>query len=42
MYVSERLWATSDDGTPVPVDIVRHRDTALNGTAPAMVYVYGS
>ncbi|NCX05804.1 MAG: S9 family peptidase, partial [Actinobacteria bacterium] len=39
MYVSERVWATSDDGTPVPVDIVRHRDTPLNGTAPAMVYV---
>jgi oligopeptidase B len=42
MYVSERLWATSDDGTQVPVDIVRHRDTPLDGTAPAMVYVYGS
>jgi oligopeptidase B len=42
MYVSERLWATSEDGTQVPVDIVRHRDTPLNGTAPAMVYVYGS
>ena len=42
MYVSERLWATSDDGTRVPVDIVHHRDTPLNGTAPAMVYVYGS
>ena len=41
-YVSERLWATSDDGTRVPVDIVRHRDTPLDGSAPAMVYVYGS
>ena len=41
-YVSERIWATSDDGAQVPVDIVRHRDTPLNGTAPAMLYVYGS
>jgi oligopeptidase B len=41
-YVSERLWATSHDGARVPVDIVRHRDTPLDGTAPAMVYVYGA
>jgi oligopeptidase B len=41
-YVSERIWATSDDGAQVPVDIVRRRDTPLNGTAPAMLYVYGS
>ncbi|MSO15692.1 MAG: S9 family peptidase [Ilumatobacteraceae bacterium] len=41
-YVSERIWASSHDGVPVPVDIVHHRDTPLNGTAPAMVYVYGA
>lgn len=41
-YVSERTWATSHDGTRVPLDIVRHRDTALDGTAPGVVYVYGS
>ena len=41
-YVSERLWTTASDGTKVPVDIVRHKDTALNGTAPGVVYAYGS
>jgi len=41
-YVSQRVWANSEDGTRVPVDIVRHRDTPLDGTAPAMLYVYGA
>ncbi|MFZ9392403.1 MAG: S9 family peptidase [Ilumatobacteraceae bacterium] len=41
-YVSERLWATADDGTPVPFDIVRRGSTALDGTAPCLVYGYGS
>jgi oligopeptidase B len=41
-YVSERLWATAPDGTKVPMDVVRHVDTALDGTAPAVVYGYGS
>ena len=30
------------DGTKVPVDVVRHVDTPLDGTAPAVVYGYGS
>jgi len=42
LYVSERVWATSNDGTQVPIDYVRHRDTPLDGTAPALVYVYGA
>ena len=41
-YVSERVWATSPDGTKVPVDIVRHIDTPTDGTAPGIVYAYGS
>jgi oligopeptidase B len=41
-YVSERRWATADDGTQVPVDIVRHVDTPADGTAPGCVYGYGS
>lgn len=41
-YVAERTWATADDGTRVPVDLVRHRDTPLDGTAPAVVYAYGA
>ena len=41
-YVSERTWATSHDGTRVPIDYVRHRNTALNGSAPCLMYVYGA
>jgi len=41
-YVSERLWATAPDGTEVPLDVVRHVDTPVDGTAPVVVYGYGS
>ncbi len=41
-YTSERLWATTADGAKVPVDIVRSLDTALDGTAPALLYGYGT
>lgn len=41
-YVAERTWAASHDGVRVPLDIVRRRDTPVDGTAPAVVYVYGS
>ena len=30
------------DGTPVPATLVRHRDTPLDGTAPALLYGYGA
>jgi oligopeptidase B len=41
-YESSRTWATSADGTAVPVDVVRHVDTELDGGAPCVVYAYGS
>jgi oligopeptidase B len=41
-YTAHRSWATADDGTSVPVDVVRHVDTPLDGTAPCCVYGYGS
>ncbi|MGB3737222.1 MAG: S9 family peptidase [Ilumatobacter sp.] len=41
-YVASRMWATSVDGTSVPIDIVRHVDTPLDGSAPACLYGYGS
>lgn len=41
-YISERRWAESSDGTRVPYDVLRHRDTPLDATAPALVYGYGS
>ena len=41
-YVASRMWATSLDGTSVPIDIVRHVDTPLDGSAPGCLYGYGS
>ena len=41
-YVASRMWATAPDGTAVPIDIVRHVDTPLDGTAPGCLYGYGS
>ncbi len=41
-YVASRHQATAPDGTLVPVDLVHHVDTPLDGTAPVCVYVYGS
>ena len=41
-YVTERRHLPSADGTPVPVTLVRHRDTPLDGTAPALLYAYGA
>lgn len=41
-YRSERIWATAKDGTKVPVSIVYHKDTRLDGTSPLLQYAYGS
>jgi oligopeptidase B len=41
-YVTEARTFPSVDGTPVPVTLVRHRDTPLDGTAPALLYGYGA
>lgn len=41
-YVTERRFATAADGTRVPVSIVRHRDTPVDGTAPCFQIGYGS
>jgi oligopeptidase B len=41
-YVSERLWASARDGIRVPVSIVRRRDLVFDGSAPMLLYAYGS
>ena len=41
-YVSARIWATASDGTQVPMSVVHRRDTPIDGTAPALLYGYGS
>jgi oligopeptidase B len=41
-YVTEVRSFTSPDGTQVPATIVRHRDTPLDGSAPALLWAYGA
>jgi len=41
-YTSERIWATSKDGTKIPMSLVRRKDTKLDGSAPLLQYAYGS
>ncbi len=41
-YVTGRLWARADDGAEVPISYVHRRDVALDGSAPALLYGYGS
>ena len=41
-YVTEVHTFPAPDGTPVPATIVRHRDSPLDGTAPALLWAYGS
>ncbi|MHC6226823.1 S9 family peptidase [Pseudomonas sp. X10] len=40
-YVSERLWATAQDGTQVPISLVRRRSD-LGKTVPLYLYGYGA
>ncbi|MFM7320104.1 MAG: S9 family peptidase, partial [Armatimonadota bacterium] len=42
VYVSEYVHAVAADGTRVPISLVRHRDTPTDGTAPCLLYGYGS
>ncbi|MCB1438619.1 MAG: S9 family peptidase [Nitratireductor sp.] len=41
-YATRRIMAPSHDGAEVPVTILYRRDTPLDGTAPCLLYGYGS
>jgi oligopeptidase B len=41
-YEQHRTWATAQDGTRVPISIVSRAGTPRDGTAPCLLYGYGS
>jgi oligopeptidase B len=41
-YTSERIFATADDGTQIPISLVYRKGTPIDGTAPLLLYGYGS
>jgi oligopeptidase B len=41
-YAQYREWAVAQDGTRVPISLVCRRDTPRDGTAPCLLYGYGS
>ena len=41
-YRTSRMMVAARDGAMVPVSLAYHRDTKLDGSAPALVYAYGS
>jgi oligopeptidase B len=41
-YITEYLHAPASDGAQIPISLVARKDTPRNGTAPTLVYGYGS
>ncbi|HUS09270.1 MAG TPA: S9 family peptidase [Pyrinomonadaceae bacterium] len=41
-YKSERLFAVATDGTKIPLSVVYRNSTKLDGSAPLLLYGYGS
>ncbi|MBK8290587.1 MAG: S9 family peptidase [Flammeovirgaceae bacterium] len=41
-YVTERQWATANDGTLIPMSIVYKKGMQKNGNNPTLIYGYGS
>jgi oligopeptidase B len=41
-YVTRRLFAPALDGELIPISLLHHKDTRIDGTAPALVYGYGA
>ncbi|MBC7457609.1 MAG: S9 family peptidase, partial [Bdellovibrionaceae bacterium] len=42
LYVTDRIFVTAADGAQVPISILMKKDTPKNGTAPMLIYGYGS
>jgi oligopeptidase B len=42
LYIAARIYATAPDGVQVPISVVHRKDTPLDGSAPCLIYGYGS
>lgn len=41
-YLQKRIWAPAPDGVLVPISLVYHKDTPIDGSSPLLQYGYGS
>lgn len=41
-YETRRIWATARDGVKVPISLMMKKGTKLDGSAPMLLYAYGS
>jgi len=41
-YKAERVFATASDGTKIPISVVYRKGVKLDGSAPLLLYAYGS
>lgn len=41
-YTEERIWATAQDGTKIPVSLVYRKGIKKDGSNPMLLYAYGS
>ena len=41
-YTEERIWATAEDGTKIPISMVYRKGMKKNGSNPFLLYAYGS
>jgi oligopeptidase B len=41
-YITERIYATASDGVKVPISLVYKKGTPKDGSAPLLLYAYGS
>lgn len=41
-YISDRIWATAEDGTKIPMSLVYRKGLKMDGNNPVLQYAYGS
>ncbi|MEN3930418.1 S9 family peptidase [Microvirga sp. W0021] len=41
-YIVARIMAVASDGAEMPVSLIHHKDTPIDGSAPCLLYGYGS